>query len=185
MSCRAAAAREALAETGWEPLDPRPLVQFDELPGLAAAAQPGTPVDHQAETRKLATITTSMTLQMAADDPGYGAALAAQLGTAGGAGARIQPCCAIPARLRRRAGQRAARRRCGCPGGGGVRQGLGRRQPGQPPARRSARSRQATASPMMSCWPPPWPWSRVREPSQPRERAAGYASCGAGSSAVN
>jgi 8-oxo-dGTP pyrophosphatase MutT (NUDIX family) len=35
----AAAAREALAETGWEPLDPRPLVQFDELPGLAAAAQ--------------------------------------------------------------------------------------------------------------------------------------------------
>jgi 8-oxo-dGTP pyrophosphatase MutT (NUDIX family) len=35
----AAAAREALAETGWEPLDPRPLVQLDELPGLAAAAQ--------------------------------------------------------------------------------------------------------------------------------------------------
>ena len=46
--------------------------------------QPGTVVDHQAETRKLATITTIMTLQMAADDPGYGAAMAAQLGTVGG-----------------------------------------------------------------------------------------------------
>jgi hypothetical protein len=47
--------------------------------------QLGTVVDHQAETRKLATITTIMTLQMAADDPGYGAAMAAQLaGTAGG-----------------------------------------------------------------------------------------------------
>ncbi len=46
--------------------------------------QPGVPVDHQAETRKLATITAIMTLQMAADDPGYGAAMAAQLGTAGG-----------------------------------------------------------------------------------------------------
>jgi hypothetical protein len=46
--------------------------------------QPGIRVDHQAETRKLATITTIMTLQMAADDPGYGAAMAAQLGTAGG-----------------------------------------------------------------------------------------------------
>ena len=46
--------------------------------------QPGTVVDHQVETRKLATITTIMTLQMAADDPGYGAAMAAQLGTAGG-----------------------------------------------------------------------------------------------------
>ena len=39
MGASAAAAREALAETGWEPLDPRPLVQLDELPGLAAAAQ--------------------------------------------------------------------------------------------------------------------------------------------------
>ena len=47
--------------------------------------QPGTVVDHQAETRKLANIMTIMTLQMAADDPGYGAAMAAQLGgTAGG-----------------------------------------------------------------------------------------------------
>jgi 8-oxo-dGTP pyrophosphatase MutT (NUDIX family) len=35
----AAAAREALAETGWEPLDPRPLLQLHELPGLADAAQ--------------------------------------------------------------------------------------------------------------------------------------------------
>jgi hypothetical protein len=46
--------------------------------------QPGIPVDHQAETRKLANVTTIMTLQMAADDPGYGAAMAAQLGTVGG-----------------------------------------------------------------------------------------------------
>jgi len=46
--------------------------------------QPGATIDHQAETRKLANIMTSMTLQMAADDPGYGAAMAAQLGTAGG-----------------------------------------------------------------------------------------------------
>ena len=35
----AAAAREALSETGWEPLDPRPLIQLHELPGLAGAAQ--------------------------------------------------------------------------------------------------------------------------------------------------
>jgi 8-oxo-dGTP pyrophosphatase MutT (NUDIX family) len=35
----AAAAREALAETGWEPADPRPLIQLHELPGLADAAQ--------------------------------------------------------------------------------------------------------------------------------------------------
>lgn len=46
--------------------------------------QPGATVDHQAETRKLANIMTIMTLQMAADDPGYGAAMAAQLGTAAG-----------------------------------------------------------------------------------------------------
>jgi hypothetical protein len=44
--------------------------------------QPGTVVSHQAETRKLATIATIMTLQMAADDPGYGAAMAGHLGTA-------------------------------------------------------------------------------------------------------
>jgi 8-oxo-dGTP pyrophosphatase MutT (NUDIX family) len=35
----AAAAREALSETGWEPLRPRPLIQLHELPGLAGAAQ--------------------------------------------------------------------------------------------------------------------------------------------------
>jgi len=35
----AAAAREALSETGWEPLDPLPLMQLHELPGLAGAAQ--------------------------------------------------------------------------------------------------------------------------------------------------
>jgi len=34
-----AAAREALAETGWEPMDPRPLLQLHELPGLAGAVQ--------------------------------------------------------------------------------------------------------------------------------------------------
>ena len=47
--------------------------------------QPGATIDHQAETRKLAIIMTSMTLQMAADDPAYGAAMAAQLGMVGGA----------------------------------------------------------------------------------------------------
>jgi hypothetical protein len=46
--------------------------------------QPGTTIDHQAETRKLQHIMTTMTLQMAADDPAYGAAMAAQLGMAGG-----------------------------------------------------------------------------------------------------
>jgi hypothetical protein len=46
--------------------------------------QPGAAIDHQAETRKLASIMTIMTLQMAADDPAYGAAMAAQLSTAGG-----------------------------------------------------------------------------------------------------
>lgn len=34
-----AAARQALAETGWEPLGPRPLIQVHALPGLADAAQ--------------------------------------------------------------------------------------------------------------------------------------------------
>lgn len=47
--------------------------------------QPDATIDHHAETRKLASIMTSMTLQMAADDPAYGAAMATQLGTAGGA----------------------------------------------------------------------------------------------------
>jgi hypothetical protein len=44
----------------------------------------GATIDHQAETRKLQHIMTTMTLQMAADDPGYGAAMAAQLGMVGG-----------------------------------------------------------------------------------------------------
>ena len=63
---------------------------------------PGATIDHQAETRKLQNIMTIMTLQMAADDPGYGAAMATQLGTAGGRRARTQPCCAstcAPARM--------------------------------------------------------------------------------------
>ncbi len=46
--------------------------------------QPGSKIDHEAETRKLQNIMTSVTLQMAADDPSYGAALAAQLTAAGG-----------------------------------------------------------------------------------------------------
>jgi len=44
--------------------------------------QPGRPPDHQAETGKLRGALTGMTLQMAADDPGYGAALASRLGQA-------------------------------------------------------------------------------------------------------
>lgn len=39
----------------------------------------GEPPDHQAETRKLRDALTMMTMQMAADDPGYGASLAARL----------------------------------------------------------------------------------------------------------
>lgn len=41
--------------------------------------QPDQLPDHQAETRKLRTALAMMTMQMAADDPGYGAALAARL----------------------------------------------------------------------------------------------------------
>ena len=46
--------------------------------------QPGTAIDHKAETRKLASIMTIMTLKMAAEDPAYGAAMAAALGPASG-----------------------------------------------------------------------------------------------------
>ena len=46
--------------------------------------QPGTEVNHEAETRKLQNIMTIVTLQMAADDHGYGEALATQLAAAGG-----------------------------------------------------------------------------------------------------
>jgi hypothetical protein len=45
----------------------------------ASLHQPGQPPDHQAETRKLRSALAMMTMQMAADDPGYGAALAARL----------------------------------------------------------------------------------------------------------
>lgn len=45
--------------------------------------QPKGQVDHEAETRKLQNVLTGVTLQMAADDPGYGAALATQLAAAG------------------------------------------------------------------------------------------------------
>ncbi|HEV2375054.1 MAG TPA: hypothetical protein VGS19_23205 [Streptosporangiaceae bacterium] len=41
--------------------------------------QPGTTIDHQAETRKLQQALTGITLTMADDDPGYGASLAAAL----------------------------------------------------------------------------------------------------------
>lgn len=45
--------------------------------------QPGQPPDHLAETARLRGALTGMTLQMAADDPGYGASLAARLTQAG------------------------------------------------------------------------------------------------------
>jgi hypothetical protein len=41
--------------------------------------QPGQPPDHQAETARLRGALTGMSLQMAADDPGYGASLATRL----------------------------------------------------------------------------------------------------------
>ncbi|MGO9082609.1 MAG: hypothetical protein ACLQDY_26880 [Streptosporangiaceae bacterium] len=62
--------------------------------------QPGGEVDHEAETCKLQNIMTIVTLQMAADDPGYGAAMATQLPA--GRRALTQPCCAstcAPARM--------------------------------------------------------------------------------------
>jgi hypothetical protein len=63
----------------------RDQVEWDEVINrYLRVHQLGATIDHQAEARKLATITTIMTLQMAADDPGYGAAMAAQLGTVGG-----------------------------------------------------------------------------------------------------
>jgi hypothetical protein len=58
--------------------------------------QPGGTVDHQAETRKLQHALAGVTLQMAADDPGYGASLAAQLAAAGappGSGAALLTEC--------------------------------------------------------------------------------------------
>lgn len=102
--------------------------------------QPGATIDHQAETRKLANIMTIMTLQMAADDPGYGAAMATQLGTAAGGPAGTDSAL-LREYLRACAGElggtlradraivQAAGRAC---------QGVGRCQPGRPPARRSA-----------------------------------------------
>jgi hypothetical protein len=64
---------------------PRDQAEWDEvISRYVRVHQPGATIDHQAEIRKLANIMTIMTLQMAADDPGYGAAMATQLGTAGG-----------------------------------------------------------------------------------------------------
>jgi len=64
---------------------PRDQAEWDEvISRYVRVHQPGAMIDHQAETRKLQNITTSMTLQMAADDAAYGAAMAAQLGTTGG-----------------------------------------------------------------------------------------------------
>jgi hypothetical protein len=48
----------------------------------ASLHQPGQLPDHEAETRKLRSALAMMTMQMAADDPGYGAALAARLADA-------------------------------------------------------------------------------------------------------
>jgi len=54
--------------------------EWDEsVSRYAGLHQPGQPPDHQAETRKLRSALAMMTMQMAADDPGYGAALAARL----------------------------------------------------------------------------------------------------------
>jgi len=61
----------------------RDQAEWDEgISRYLSTHQPGGQVDHQAETRKLQNITISISLAMAADDPGYGEALAAQL-TAG------------------------------------------------------------------------------------------------------
>jgi len=64
--------------------------------------QPGAEVDHEAETRKLQNIMTIVTLQMAADDPGYGAALATQLAADGGQAGRqrLSPAAGVPAHRR-------------------------------------------------------------------------------------
>jgi hypothetical protein len=54
--------------------------EWDEaVSRYAGLHQPGQRPDHQAETRKLRSALAMMTMQMAADDPGYGAALAARL----------------------------------------------------------------------------------------------------------
>lgn len=53
--------------------------------GGAPGHQPGQLPDHQAETARLRGALTGMSLRMAADDPGYGASLAARLARAGAA----------------------------------------------------------------------------------------------------
>jgi hypothetical protein len=58
----------------------RDQAEWDEAVGrYIRLHQPGTQVDHDAETRKLQGALVMVTLQMAADDPGYGAALATEL----------------------------------------------------------------------------------------------------------
>jgi hypothetical protein len=58
----------------------RDQAEWDDAVGRHAKLhQPGGEVDHEAETRRLQNALTGVTLQMAADDPGYGTALAAQL----------------------------------------------------------------------------------------------------------
>ena len=117
--------------------------------------QPGAAVDHQAETRKLQNIMTIMTLQMAADDPGYGAATGrAAGGSPAGRRARTQPCCAstcapAPASWAARCAPtaRSSWRRVSMPGPGVA--------PAWPAACKPQRAPgQATASPTMSCSPP-------------------------------
>jgi hypothetical protein len=62
----------------------RDRAEWEEAMGrYAKLHQPGAEVDHAAETRKLQAVLVGVTLQMAADDPGYGAALAAQLAAPG------------------------------------------------------------------------------------------------------
>jgi hypothetical protein len=62
----------------------RDQAEWDEAVGRYLKLQdPAGEVDHEAETGKLQALTTGVTLLMAADDPAYGAVLAAQLAAAG------------------------------------------------------------------------------------------------------
>ncbi len=58
----------------------RDSAEWDEAVGrYMKLHQPGDQVDHEAETRKLQNVLVGAALRMAADDPGYGASLAAQM----------------------------------------------------------------------------------------------------------
>ena len=63
----------------------RDQAEWDEAVGRYLKLHgPAGEVDHEAETRRLQALTAGVTLLMAADDPAYGAVLAAQLAAAGG-----------------------------------------------------------------------------------------------------